>query len=99
MRCLNCNLIVPKGEKVCPICKAEISRKYRRCDSCFIKLDISERVCPKCGCDLTVNRDSDFVFYDDEHEPHCVKHRNLWFFTAVVVFAVALSFFLIQQKQ
>lgn len=70
MRCLNCNLIVPKGEKVCPI----------------------------CGCDLTVNRDSDFVFYDDEHEPHCVKHRHLWFFTAVVVLAVALSFFLIQKQ-
>lgn len=68
MRCLNCNLTVPKDAKVCP----------------------------KCGCDLTVDRENDFTFYDDERKPHRIKHRYLWAFTAAIILILALSHFMIQ---
>ena len=52
MKCINCNLELNDGEKVCKHCGTAVVTDVIRCPKCFVKLDKKIIKCPKCGCNI-----------------------------------------------
>lgn len=52
MKCINCNVELPDGAKVCPMCGAKATTAVVRCPECFVKLEKGTEICPKCGCNI-----------------------------------------------
>ena len=52
MKCINCNVELPDGAELCPMCGAKATKDIMRCPKCFVKLEKDSKVCSKCGIDI-----------------------------------------------
>ena len=68
MKCINCNLELDDGAKVCKHCKTEVVTDVIRCPKCFVKLDRKIPKCPKCGCNIQ-------KALDEEKKPKAEKKK------------------------